>query len=72
LKQLAEFAGEDRQVVVAREISKKFEEFRRGTLADLLAWCESLDRVRGECVVLIASEKASERLNEAAKSNDLV
>jgi len=71
LKQLAEFAGEDRQVVVAREISKKFEEFRRGTLTDLLAWCDSLERVRGECVVLLASARASERLNEAAKSTDV-
>ena len=32
LTQLASFAGDDRQAVVAREISKKFEEYARGSL----------------------------------------
>ncbi|MDA0379093.1 MAG: 16S rRNA (cytidine(1402)-2'-O)-methyltransferase [Bacteroidetes bacterium] len=69
LSQLAEHTGPERQAVVAREISKHFEEFRRGTLAQLSAWVDSLDRVRGECVVLLASAKVSERLNAAPKSD---
>jgi 16S rRNA (cytidine1402-2'-O)-methyltransferase len=71
LSQLAEHAGMDRQAVVARELSKKFEEFRRGTLEELLEWVSGLTRVRGEIVVLIASEKASKRLNEARKTAEL-
>ena len=71
LTQLAEHAGTDRQAVVARELSKKFEEFRRGTLEELLEWVNGLNKVRGEIVVLLASEKASTRLNEASKSPDL-
>ncbi len=65
LTQLSEHAGEERQAAVAREISKKFEEMRRGSLAELLEWVESLDRVRGEIVVVLASEKASKKLNRA-------
>jgi len=64
LVQLIEAAGEGRQAVIAREISKKFEEFRRGTLAELLAWAESQTKVRGEIVLVLGSEKTSERLNE--------
>ncbi len=64
LKQLAEFAGDDRQAVVAREISKKFEEFLRGTLHELIAWADSQPKVRGECVVLLASERTSKRMNQ--------
>ena len=70
LTQLAEHAGMDRQAMVARELSKKFEEFRRGTLEELLAWVNDVTKVRGEIVVLIASPKASQRLNEAPKSGE--
>ena len=47
------FAG--RQVVLARELTKKFEEYLRGTPAELL---EVLKRrsLKGEFVVLVASE----------------
>jgi len=64
LVQLATYAGDDRQAVVAREISKKFEEFIRGTLAELIEWTEAQQKVRGECVVLLASERTSKRMNE--------
>lgn len=63
LVQLAEFAGEDRQAVVAREMSKKFEQYIRGTLAEIIEWARNQERVRGECVVLLASQKTSDRIN---------
>ena len=63
LTQLASFAGDDRQAVVAREISKKFEEYARGSLEELIEWATAQTRIRGECVVLLASRKASERIN---------
>ena len=46
---------QDRQLCVARELTKKFEEFRRGTAADLLAHYEA-HPPKGEIVLLI-SEK---------------
>ncbi|NBW93259.1 MAG: 16S rRNA (cytidine(1402)-2'-O)-methyltransferase, partial [Bacteroidetes bacterium] len=64
LLQLADAAGEERQVVIAREISKKFEEFVRGTLAEVLQWAESQTRIRGEIVLVLGSAKVSDRLNE--------
>ena len=42
-----------RQLCVARELTKKFEEFRRGTAAELLAHYEA-HRPRGEIVLLIS------------------
>lgn len=43
--------GPDRSAVVCRELTKKFEEVRRGSLADLAEW--AAEGVRGEIVVLI-------------------
>ena len=42
-----------RQLCVARELTKKFEEFRRGTAAELLAHYQA-HRPRGEIVLLIS------------------
>ena len=42
----------ERTVVLARELSKKFEEFRRGRPAELLAHARQRP-IKGECVVLI-------------------
>ncbi len=44
----------DRQVVLARELTKKFEEYLRGTPAELLAITEKRS-LKGEFVVMIAS-----------------
>ena len=43
----------DRQLCVARELTKKFEEFRRGTAAELLAHYEARPP-KGEIVLLIS------------------
>ena len=45
-----------RQVVLARELTKKFEEFLRGTAEDLLA--KTKDRsLKGEFVVLLGRDE---------------
>jgi 16S rRNA (cytidine1402-2'-O)-methyltransferase len=49
------FAG--RQVVLARELTKKFEEYLRGTPAELLAVLKQRS-LKGEFVVLVAGEAA--------------
>jgi 16S rRNA (cytidine1402-2'-O)-methyltransferase len=46
---------QDRQVCVARELTKKFEEFRRGTPAELLAHYEK-HRPKGEIVLVISAQ----------------
>ncbi len=53
LTQLAEVFGSDRQASVSREISKKFEETRRGTLAELVqSFTEKPPK--GEIVMVVA------------------
>ena len=47
-------AGPDRPVVVARELTKRYEEFRRGTLAELAAYY-SVTPPRGEIVIVLSA-----------------
>lgn len=53
LAEACRILGPDRPAVMARELTKKFEETRRGSLTEL---CESIEKdpPRGEIVVLIA------------------
>ena len=53
LKACAELL-QDRQLCVARELTKKFEEFRRGTAAELLSHYEA-HPPKGEIVLVIAA-----------------
>lgn len=43
-----------REAVVARELTKKFEEYRSGTLTDVLADFTSRDEIKGEITVVLA------------------
>lgn len=49
----------DRKAVLGRELTKKFEEFRRGTLSELLSYYES-ETPRGEFVILVAGTSENE------------
>ena len=53
LEQLALFFGPERQCSVAREISKMFEEHRRGTLEEVAAWFREHEP-KGEIVIVVA------------------
>ena len=55
LTQLAEFLGAERQVAVAREISKVHEQTVRGTLAEVIAHFTA-NEPRGEIVVVISGK----------------
>ena len=48
----------DRPASISRELTKKFEETRRGTLASLLAWVESKPP-RGEFVLVVAGARGA-------------
>ncbi len=51
LAAMAEAFGADRPAAVCRELTKTYEEIRRGPLGDLAAWAQ--DRVRGEITVVV-------------------
>jgi 16S rRNA (cytidine1402-2'-O)-methyltransferase len=57
LRDLREVMGE-RQIVVARELTKIYEEFIRGTVGEVLAKVVAQDKVRGEVVILVAPGEA--------------
>ena len=62
LEQFAEFFGPERECSVAREISKKFEEHRRGTVSEVAAWYKE-NEPKGEIVIIVAGapEKKKEK-----------
>ena len=49
----------NRRVVLARELTKKFEEFLRGTIEEALEWVES-NEIRGEFVVVVEGNTSGE------------
>ncbi len=53
LEQFVEFFGEDRMVAVSREISKKFEQTVRGSVAEVLAHFKN-NNPKGEFVIVLA------------------
>ena len=65
LEQLIEFCGEDRMACVCRELSKMFEEVKRGTLKELLDYY-SAKGVKGEIVIVVAG---IEKQKKDKKSN---
>ena len=63
LEDVVEVLGGEREVVVAREVTKIHEEFLRGTAADILANLKARDAVKGEITLLIG--KSDETANAA-------
>jgi 16S rRNA (cytidine1402-2'-O)-methyltransferase len=51
LREMAETFGEERPAAVCRELTKTYEEVRRGPLAELAGW--AADGVRGEITVVV-------------------
>ncbi len=62
LADLAGAFGDDRPAVACRELTKTYEEVRRGTLGDLAAWAK--DEVRGELTLVVGG--APDTPNDAA------
>jgi Predicted methyltransferases len=63
LRILLEILG-DRRVAAARELTKKFEEIRRGTLSEVLAQCRETVP-RGEYTLVVAGAEAAAREESA-------
>ena len=53
LSQLVKVLGPERQATACRELTKKFEEFRRSTLQELLDYY-SVNEPRGEFVIIVS------------------
>jgi 16S rRNA (cytidine1402-2'-O)-methyltransferase len=66
LEQFAEFFGAESECWVAREISKKFEEHKRGTLSEVAQWSREHEP-KWEIVIIVAG--APERKREKKSYN---
>ena len=70
LEQFAESFGPERECSVAREISKKFEEHKRGTLTEVAAWYREHEP-KGEIVIILSGApelKKKKKFKEKEKS----
>jgi 16S rRNA (cytidine1402-2'-O)-methyltransferase len=57
LEQIIEFMGPDRQIMVARELSKMHEQMVRGSATEVLLYFDqNPDKIRGEIVIVIAGK----------------
>lgn len=64
LTQLCEYLGEERNASVSREISKMFEETKRGTLLELISYFQ-LNEPKGEFVIVVEGcEDVKDRRNK--------
>lgn len=65
LAAMAEVFGGERRAAVCRELTKTYEEVKRGPLAELAAW--AAEGVRGEITVVVegAPEKGAEEIDDA-------
>ena len=67
LEQFAEFFGQERDCSVAREISKKFEEHKRGTLAEVAAWYKEHEP-KGEIVIIVSGAPETKKKKKTYKN----
>jgi 16S rRNA (cytidine1402-2'-O)-methyltransferase len=66
LTAMAESFGADRPAAVCRELTKTYEEVKRGTLGELAAW--SADGVRGEITVVVSGAAPAGPVEHTAES----
>ena len=62
METLVKVFGEDRKVVLAREVTKRYEEFIRGTAEEVYQWTNQ-NEMRGEFVVIIEGNDEVEEEN---------
>lgn len=63
LEDLSAAGLRDRQIVIARELTKRYEEFLRGDIQEVLADLETRT-LKGECVLLVAAKANAEQLTK--------
>jgi 16S rRNA (cytidine1402-2'-O)-methyltransferase len=73
LKDLEQVLGSERQIVLARELTKLYEEFWRGTIADAIALYTEVRQPKGEYTLVVAGKPvaANVTLSETELKNQL-
>ena len=61
LQNIATICGTERQIVLCRELTKRYEEFLRGTVADALQWAQT-NPIKGEFVLILAGNDHPETM----------
>lgn len=69
LEQMAEVFGAERMVSVSREITKKFEQTIRGTLAETAEYFRAHEP-KGEFVIVLSGKGLKHRVAEDAEENE--
>ena len=69
LKNMVKVLGAGRHAAIARELTKRFEEFYRGTLAEFYRWFQN-HRPRGEFVIFVSGNRHGHRQESAARKLD--
>lgn len=69
LSVMAEILG-DREIAVTRELTKKYEEFIRGTITEVIEWANE-DQIRGEFCLVVEGSKNEESDEETQWWEDL-
>lgn len=69
LEQFAEVFGPDRPISVSRELTKKFEQTLRGTVAELLAHFRATEP-KGEFVLVVAGRPRKHKPSEETPLED--
>jgi 16S rRNA (cytidine1402-2'-O)-methyltransferase len=69
LEQFIEFWGAERKASVSRELTKMFEENKRGTLQELADYFKS-KTVKGEIVIVVEGNKNKQMLNNEPEDDE--
>ncbi|CAM5213437.1 Ribosomal RNA small subunit methyltransferase I OS=Ureibacillus acetophenoni OX=614649 GN=rsmI PE=3 SV=1 [Ureibacillus acetophenoni] len=70
LKDLDTVLGGERKIVLARELTKKFEEFLRGTIAEAITWANE-NEIRGEFCLVIEGNPLENEESEQSYWDDM-
>ena len=70
LKNLMAVFGEERKIVLCRELTKRYEEYLRGTLTDAVEW-SGQEEVRGEFVLIVEGNAHPEETQPEKVSGSL-
>lgn len=63
LEQMDKVFENGRRIVLARELTKRYEEFIRGTISEILEWANE-NQIRGEFVLIVQGNSQAEKLKE--------
>lgn len=65
VEQMVAVFGQERQLVLAREVTKRFEEFVRGNAEEVLKWLQN-EQIRGEFVLIAEGNSDPQEVEQAS------